>query len=417
MDQALSPVKRLGRDLCLGGAGLGAIGLVGWLAGVEALVTIVPGQPPMMPNTALALMLLGFAGALRHPRDASRVRDHCPRWRPSWCLPSAFGRSPNTCSTFPSRSISSSSAATKGRIRDVPHRRPRSRSLPRRRDPHLRLAYDKSIRPSEWLILCAGLHRVHVRARTTAGRRSALPVLQYTGHRRRRADSPGPPAALRRPALRTARLGYHATRNLIKSRRHNAAAPGAGVHPDCSVDRTSQDRFSSTSSAPKTSAILRAGLTVFGIAVVLPLFAITAKRLNRAHDALERSDGPIPRPRRARFRRHLRRRPRRTVYRGQRRGLSPAGITLARKSSARPSSISSCPRRKSGSSVTGSGSSRRHRSRRVDAAAEGWDLPAGGGERQDTPRRPVDSDRSRHQRAQARGEHAPPSAGAPGTCT
>jgi PAS domain S-box-containing protein len=32
---------------------------------MEALVTIVPGQPPMMPNTAVALLLLGAAGAMR----------------------------------------------------------------------------------------------------------------------------------------------------------------------------------------------------------------------------------------------------------------------------------------------------------------------------------------------------------------
>src|SRR4051794_2928272 len=59
---------RPGRLLCRGAAGRGAIGLVGWLAGAPALTTIVPGQPPMMPNTALGLMLVGVAGALR-PRE------------------------------------------------------------------------------------------------------------------------------------------------------------------------------------------------------------------------------------------------------------------------------------------------------------------------------------------------------------
>ena len=54
----------LGRGLCLGGAGLGLIGLIGWLTGREALVAIASGQPPMMPNTAIALLLLGAAGAL-----------------------------------------------------------------------------------------------------------------------------------------------------------------------------------------------------------------------------------------------------------------------------------------------------------------------------------------------------------------
>jgi len=41
---------------------------------------------------------------------------------------------------------------------------------------------------------------------------------------------------------------------------------------------------------PENVGILAAGLTIVGIAVVLPLFAITAKHLNRAHDALERSE-------------------------------------------------------------------------------------------------------------------------------
>lgn len=62
-----------GRRLCLGSAALGFVGLVGWLAGVTPLFTIVPGQPPMMPNTALALSLIGVAGALRC-RQGTRYR-------------------------------------------------------------------------------------------------------------------------------------------------------------------------------------------------------------------------------------------------------------------------------------------------------------------------------------------------------
>ena len=37
----------------------------------------------------------------------------------------------------------------------------------------------------------------------------------------------------------------------------------------------------------ENAAVLRASLTVFGIVVVLPLFIITARQLNRAHDTLE----------------------------------------------------------------------------------------------------------------------------------
>jgi PAS domain S-box-containing protein len=56
----------VGLLLCLLGAALGVLGLCGWLTGATSLTTFVPGQPPMMPNTALGLLLLGGAGALRH---------------------------------------------------------------------------------------------------------------------------------------------------------------------------------------------------------------------------------------------------------------------------------------------------------------------------------------------------------------
>lgn len=61
-------VAAAGQRLCLGGATLGVVGLVGWIAGVPWLTMIVPGQPGMMPNTALALLLIGAAGALRRRR-------------------------------------------------------------------------------------------------------------------------------------------------------------------------------------------------------------------------------------------------------------------------------------------------------------------------------------------------------------
>jgi PAS domain S-box-containing protein len=62
-----------GRALCLGGAALGALGLAGWISGPTLLTTLGTGRPPMMPNTALALILAGGAGAIRH-RDAGRLQ-------------------------------------------------------------------------------------------------------------------------------------------------------------------------------------------------------------------------------------------------------------------------------------------------------------------------------------------------------
>ncbi|HMC56035.1 MAG TPA: PAS domain S-box protein, partial [Gemmatimonadaceae bacterium] len=53
----------IGRRLCLAGAALGAIGLLGWLTAASRLYTLLPGQPAM-PNTTLALTLTGAAGVL-----------------------------------------------------------------------------------------------------------------------------------------------------------------------------------------------------------------------------------------------------------------------------------------------------------------------------------------------------------------
>ena len=63
----------LGRTLCLIGAAIGALGLLGWFAGISFLTRLVPSQPQMMVNTGLSLLLLGVAGALRHREAAPRA--------------------------------------------------------------------------------------------------------------------------------------------------------------------------------------------------------------------------------------------------------------------------------------------------------------------------------------------------------
>jgi PAS domain S-box-containing protein len=63
----------VGRTLCLTAAAVGALALLGWVADIPWLFTIVPGHPPMMPNTAVGLLLGGVAGA-------SRVRSPLRRW-------------------------------------------------------------------------------------------------------------------------------------------------------------------------------------------------------------------------------------------------------------------------------------------------------------------------------------------------
>jgi PAS domain S-box-containing protein len=70
----LVPRSRTGGFLCVVGASLGATGLLGHVSGATLLTTIVPGLPPMVPNTALALVLIGVAGAARHRADATSTR-------------------------------------------------------------------------------------------------------------------------------------------------------------------------------------------------------------------------------------------------------------------------------------------------------------------------------------------------------
>jgi PAS domain S-box-containing protein/MYXO-CTERM domain-containing protein len=67
-------MARIGQWLCLGGALLGLLGLLGSLTGSTSLTMVVPGQPPIMANTAVALVLLGTAGALRRRRHAGWER-------------------------------------------------------------------------------------------------------------------------------------------------------------------------------------------------------------------------------------------------------------------------------------------------------------------------------------------------------
>jgi PAS domain S-box-containing protein len=58
-------IARVGQMLCLVGAALGAIGVYGWLSGTGVGTVLMPGLPPMTPNTALGLLLTGAAGAAR----------------------------------------------------------------------------------------------------------------------------------------------------------------------------------------------------------------------------------------------------------------------------------------------------------------------------------------------------------------
>jgi PAS domain S-box-containing protein len=69
-----SRCARSGRWFCLAGVAVGALGLIGGIAGVDRLTSVIPGEPAMMPNTALGLILIGAAGALRAREPAGRRR-------------------------------------------------------------------------------------------------------------------------------------------------------------------------------------------------------------------------------------------------------------------------------------------------------------------------------------------------------
>lgn len=66
-------LANIGRWLSLLGAALGALGLLGWLVGSAFLTRVIPGEPPMTPNAAVGLLLIGLSAALQHRRDVGRV--------------------------------------------------------------------------------------------------------------------------------------------------------------------------------------------------------------------------------------------------------------------------------------------------------------------------------------------------------
>jgi len=57
-------ISSVGRSLCVAGAILGALGFLGWFWKMPLLFMALPGRPMMMPNTAVALILVGTIGAV-----------------------------------------------------------------------------------------------------------------------------------------------------------------------------------------------------------------------------------------------------------------------------------------------------------------------------------------------------------------
>lgn len=69
-----SQIIRVGRWSCIGGAAIGALGLLGTWLGDGLLTALMPGRPAMLPVISAATLLLGLAALLRHgdPHQPSR---------------------------------------------------------------------------------------------------------------------------------------------------------------------------------------------------------------------------------------------------------------------------------------------------------------------------------------------------------
>src|SRR5580704_18053485 len=59
--QLQSNLRTVSRLAGLFGVAVGIGVLAGWACGIEALKTVLPGYPPMAPNAAVGLMLVGTA--------------------------------------------------------------------------------------------------------------------------------------------------------------------------------------------------------------------------------------------------------------------------------------------------------------------------------------------------------------------
>lgn len=299
-------IANLGRALCLGGGSFGAVVLVGWFEGLPSLCTVVPGRPPMAPDAAFALLLLGIAGALLNPMRSGSTRR-------------LFGRFMGAVVIAIGAGIAIKYAI---RIQFPPdHFFFHNHALTWRRSPPTAAALiflgaatllfdvrpDKRFRPSELLIVCASLIAI-----------TALLAYSYGAETHYRATgAPIVGTALPRAAMRVLRFG--AERLML-----GVAVPGAvgglmiciGLlleRPDAGIMRVFTGpgpgstllkrlsplailipvslalvaaRLPGVEDVPLTFAALTA-ITTFAS---LFLLGITAAHLNHAHDALRISE-------------------------------------------------------------------------------------------------------------------------------
>jgi PAS domain S-box-containing protein len=282
-------VMRRGDALCLGGAALGAIGLTGWLTGAEAMVTIVPGQPPMMPNTAFALMLLGTAGAMRVCKSFASVARSLSVLLAIVVLATGLVTLAEYAVDLPF-----SIDQLLLRIEAGPY--------PGRPSPPTALALvflaagvllwnwrpAARVPPVEWLTLLAGLIAFTALLGQAFGagalyRLIPTPTIGVAVHTALGLLLISAGSLLERPGSRLARIASSPSPGDLMLRQLALAFILMAVSIGFAGALLSELLGS------ENAAIIAASLTVIGIVVGLSLLAVTARQLNNAHQALERS--------------------------------------------------------------------------------------------------------------------------------
>ena len=225
-----SVLTRAGAWLCLGGAAVGALGLLGWITGTTRLTTIVPGLPPMMPNTALALLLIGGAGAMRQGANIGTARSMLSLLATLAVLAIGvgtlieYGLGIDTANRSLPRAhpehVPRAAVTADGVVVDIP----RDRAPPprRRRDrPHPSIGAPRLVRCPD------GLHRPHGNHPWRAG---AVSIESDADHRHQPAHGSQPAADIDGRAAAAAPGGDHARCDLARPRRHPPQTPGPVGH-------------------------------------------------------------------------------------------------------------------------------------------------------------------------------------------
>jgi len=281
----------LGRVLCVLGAAIGVMGMVGWTIGVSSLTTLVPGQPQMKANTALSLLLLGVSGALRHHETETARR---------------AARALATAAALVVLAIGVATMFEYGTGRDLGLDRLLSAGdagrYPGRPSPPTALAlallaggsllFDNRrrarARPSEWMVLCAGLlgFAALVGAAFGAGPLYRLRSEPITGVAVPTAVGLVLLSAgmfLERPAAGIAQLATSPGPGGALLRR--LVLPGVALPPLLAFALSRMFVLLGIHDLALLFAVLVASTTVVGVI----LLAITAAPLDRAHQALEAS--------------------------------------------------------------------------------------------------------------------------------